>query len=328
MNQRFFQIASTLAGAAIIGTAVAVIPATGDTLHRPIKTGAQTTCNSSKPCVGGTNKGAGPGVQGVNQYFGNGIFGVASNNDGVNGTTYNPSSKQKSRSGVYGVDLSTDGGAGNAGVSGNTTNGTGVLANSVNGIGMAAYSSNGEAIIGYSSASNGGDMQGAYIGAIARSAQYPFLATDANANDLFYLDGAGNVYYHGGLYQFARTKRNQEVTEYGSKQTTPTIEHVGSARLVNGMARVAFDAAFADAIDDREGYHVFVTPNGDTRGLYVTAKSPEGFVVRETQQGRGTLDFDYRVVATPLGHAAEHSHVVDASFAQPHAPAVKHRPAR
>jgi hypothetical protein len=328
MNFRLFQTAATLAGATVIGTAMAIIPAAGNDLHHALKSNAKTTCNSNSPCIDGTNEGAGPAVQGVNQSVGNGIFGVADKNDGVNGTTYNPSGTLKARSGVYGVDLSTDGGTRNAGVSGGTTNGTGVLATSVNGTGMSAISSFGLSIYGYSSSSNGADIEGGYIGVIARSQAYPFVATDQNANDLFFIDNVGNVYYHGGLYQFARTKRNQEVTEYAAKQTTPTVEHVGSARLIDGVARVALDPAFADTIDGRVAYHVFVTPNGDTRGLYVTGKAADGFVVRETQQGRGTLDFDYRIVATPLGHAAEHSHIVDASLVQPHAAIAKRRPAR
>jgi hypothetical protein len=50
----------------------------------------------------------------------------------------------------------------------------------------------------------------------------------------------------------------------------------------------------------RRAYHVFVTPEGDCKGLYVTQKSPAGFVVRELQGGRSTLTFDYRIVAKPL----------------------------
>ena len=44
---------------------------------------------------------------------------------------------------------------------------------------------------------------------------------------------------------------------------------------------------------------MFLTPLGDTRGLYVSAKSPRSFTVRETQGGRATLAFDYRIVARP-----------------------------
>jgi hypothetical protein len=38
---------------------------------------------------------------------------------------------------------------------------------------------------------------------------------------------------------------------------------------VDGRAFVPIDAALADVIDLRGGYRVFVTPEGDSRGLYV-----------------------------------------------------------
>lgn len=85
----------------------------------------------------------------------------------------------------------------------------------------------------------------------------------------------------------------------------PAESPVGSSRLVNGQAAVALDRTFAQAIDGRAPYQVFLTPNGDTRGLFVAQKTPAGFVVRETQGGRGSLGFDYRVVASPLGRGGE-----------------------
>jgi hypothetical protein len=67
---------------------------------------------------------------------------------------------------------------------------------------------------------------------------------------------------------------------------------------VNGRAFVAIDAALADVIDRRGGYDVFVTPEGDTEGLYVV-KGAGGFVVREQEGGRSTLPFYYRIAAKP-----------------------------
>jgi hypothetical protein len=44
-----------------------------------------------------------------------------------------------------------------------------------------------------------------------------------------------------------------------------------------------------------------LTPLGDRRGLYVSRKTTSGFQVREIEHGRDSLDFDYRIVAHPLG---------------------------
>jgi hypothetical protein len=80
--------------------------------------------------------------------------------------------------------------------------------------------------------------------------------------------------------------------------TAPEMEDVGEAQLVNGRAFVPIDAALADVIDLRGGYHVFVTPEGDSKGLYVV-KGAGGFFVREQQGGRSNMAFDYRIVAKP-----------------------------
>jgi hypothetical protein len=42
---------------------------------------------------------------------------------------------------------------------------------------------------------------------------------------------------------------------------------------------------------------VFLTPEGDCRGLYVSDKRPHQFEVRELQGGTSSLTFSYRVVA-------------------------------
>jgi hypothetical protein len=44
-------------------------------------------------------------------------------------------------------------------------------------------------------------------------------------------------------------------------------------------------------------YHVFLTPEGDSRGLYVSSKSATGFTVNEQQGGASSLGFSYRVGA-------------------------------
>jgi hypothetical protein len=96
-----------------------------------------------------------------------------------------------------------------------------------------------------------------------------------------------------------RTTGGSGIGTYTSEQTVPSIEDLGKARLVSGQAYVYLDAAFASAVDPRADYLVFITPEGDSHGLYVTDKSPRGFIVRENQGGRSTLTFDYRIVAKP-----------------------------
>jgi hypothetical protein len=74
------------------------------------------------------------------------------------------------------------------------------------------------------------------------------------------------------------------------------FEDFGTARLAKGRARVTIEARFAQSIR-RDEYHVFVTPEGDSNGLYVAQKGRNAFEVREQRGGRSSIEFSYRIVA-------------------------------
>ena len=73
------------------------------------------------------------------------------------------------------------------------------------------------------------------------------------------------------------------------------FEDFGSAKLARGRAVVKLDANFAKVIK-RGDYRVFVTPEGDCRGLYVRRKSANSFEVRELTGGKSSVAFSYRIV--------------------------------
>jgi hypothetical protein len=83
------------------------------------------------------------------------------------------------------------------------------------------------------------------------------------------------------------------------------FEDFGTVQLINGVALVKIDSDFAKTINGQADYHVFLTPRGDCRGLYVTRLTATSFEVRELQGGRATLDFDYRITARRAGHETE-----------------------
>lgn len=74
------------------------------------------------------------------------------------------------------------------------------------------------------------------------------------------------------------------------------FEDFGSGVLTSGQAIVPLQADFA-AVIDSASYLVYLTPEGDSNGLYVSSKSASGFTVREQRGGTSTLSFSYRVVA-------------------------------
>jgi len=73
------------------------------------------------------------------------------------------------------------------------------------------------------------------------------------------------------------------------------FEDLGSAKLKRGRAAVKLDADFAKVIK-RADYHLFLTPRGDCRGLYVRSQGGLSFEVRELAGGRSSVAFSYRIV--------------------------------
>lgn len=79
------------------------------------------------------------------------------------------------------------------------------------------------------------------------------------------------------------------------------FEDFGSGQLSDGAATIAIDAGFAEAANTSVDYHVFLTPTGECKGLYVSQKGPSSFEVHELGGGASSIAFDYRVVAHRRG---------------------------
>lgn len=327
------------------------------------------------PGLIGTNTGSDPfssGLQGISKNNGTGVSGYSNTGAGVTGnssTNAGVSGSSFSSWGTYGY---SNGGVGvqgqsvdNVGVVAYSSNADGVVTSSGNGNGLTTFAgSNGRAIFAIGlfgdaiygdaeagnaavglratndgdngSDGNGADMEGSYIGAIARNKAgqgYPLVAADTNGNDLMFVDSAGDLFYHGGLINFAKTRDGHVATTFGATSASPSIEDNGTAQLVGGQATVQLDSAFAQSIDNHKAYVVMLTPDGDTKGLFVASKSPTSFVVREQQGGRATVSFDYHIYAPALGQAGHRmtemttaqaaAMMPKAQFTMPHALKVK-----
>ena len=146
-------------------------------------------------------------------------------------------------------------------------------------------------------------------------------SSDLQINGDIYLSGAiftqcgSGVPYAtscGGDGAAAKQKSSTGTTYamYTAEHASKTVEDEGEAALRGGVAHVTLDPAFASVISKQDAYLVFTTPQGDTRGLYVTNRTPQGFDVRETSNGHSSLTFDYRIVAHPFGARASRMSVV------------------
>jgi hypothetical protein len=95
---------------------------------------------------------------------------------------------------------------------------------------------------------------------------------------------------------------------YGNRQLYATespenwFEDFGKTQLNGGRAIVKIDPVFVETVNTEYEYHVFLTPKADCKGLYVAEQSATSFEVRELQNGKSTIAFDYRVVAKRKGY--------------------------
>lgn len=263
------------------------------------------------------NKGPGTGVIAYGQF------------DGILGRTTLSGASGKSGYGVEGDDpvskASMNGGIDdNAGVFGETTVGTAVLAEANSAATTSLYGEAPVAVLATASTNSTtpnpyafaflgetnsfgldvhNDTSGNMVYALSPD---EFFEADG-PKGAFYVDYGGNETLSGtlttskGMYVRPATRSGAAMMEYSSRTTAPQVEDVGKAQLENGRGYVTIDARLADAIDRRTEYYVFVTPEGDCNGLYVTQKTPTGFAVRELHGGRSSLSFEYRIVAKPLG---------------------------
>ena len=79
------------------------------------------------------------------------------------------------------------------------------------------------------------------------------------------------------------------------------FEDFGSARLKRGRATVRIDRDFAKAVKV-DNYRVFLTPEGDCQGLYISNKTGRGFEVRELQGGTSSVAFQLSHRRETQGH--------------------------
>jgi len=80
-----------------------------------------------------------------------------------------------------------------------------------------------------------------------------------------------------------------------------TVEDWGIAQLKNGKAFVGLSEEFVALMSDKTEYAVFLTPEGECNGLYVSKKEFYGFEVKELNNGKSNIRFSWHVKAIRIG---------------------------
>jgi hypothetical protein len=131
------------------------------------------------------------------------------------------------------------------------------------------------------------------------NASTPYLSKACN------IDGGADLTCTGTISGSNVTAVQRHVLTYAVQSAENWTEDAGGGKLSGGHAHIALEAQFAQVVNTADDYHVFLTPEGDCKGLYVANKEPSGFDVRELGGGTANVPFSYRIMAKRLGHEKE-----------------------
>jgi hypothetical protein len=116
------------------------------------------------------------------------------------------------------------------------------------------------------------------------------------------IDVNGDLVCTGNITGAVRAGGSRKVALNTISSPENWFEDAGSGQLSNGEAVVNIEAVFGETVNTGVEYHVFLTPKGDCKGLYVTEEGPTSFVVRELGDGHSNIGFDYRIMAKRVGY--------------------------
>ena len=276
-------------GVGVVGTATA---ATGSAFGVKGVSGSSTGVGVLG--IADTTAGANLGVEGMNSSPSG--AGVQGTNNSTTGSAFGVAALTVSTGGIamyaVGVEPSiTTGGARPVALWGSTnqSGGVAVARTADDGYAMAAvnYSSN-SATVRFE---NQVDDDTALI--VRLTSNYGDCIIDVSGNLLCSGTKSAVVPVDGGA---------RKVALYAVEAPENWFEDAGSARLANGSAVVRLESIFAQTVNSSVEYHVFLTPNGDCKGLYVTNKGADGFEVHELGGGVSNIAFDYRIMARRKGY--------------------------
>jgi len=281
--------------------------------------GQSTGTNSVSDGVDGVTGSAGAsGVAGINNAGGVGVYGTGgTGGTGVFGTGFvGVYGQGPGGYGVYGTgDVDGIEGSGPTGVVGRGSSGSGIWGQfgSESVVGQNSFSFAG--VFGDGGTAGGygvlGTTDDGYAGVFDNSSQssatlyayngtfggFPFYAL-TQTGGYCQVDGGGNLGCSGtknALVPIDGGKRKVALSAIESPKNW--FEDAGAAELANGSAVVTLDPDFIQTVNTDLEYHVFLTPKGDCKGLYVSQQTPGSFEVHELGGGTSSIRFDYRIMA-------------------------------
>jgi len=168
------------------------------------------------------------------------------------------------------------------------------------GIGVLGTEDNGIAVLGQN---NSGHPTAYFQNSTGATGALLFDAISSVFGGFCTIDVRGNLFCTGSKSAVVPVNgASRKVALYAIEGPENWFEDAASGQLSNGEAVVNLESVFQQTVNTGINYQVFLTPNGDCKGLYVTQKTATSFVVRELGGGTSSIAFDYRIMAKRKGY--------------------------
>ena len=134
----------------------------------------------------------------------------------------------------------------------------------------------------------GADIHGTVYGLYAEGENYGIYAN-------------GNVFRTGLDIHLQENGSGENSVMYTQVSTEMTVQTYGIGQLQNGKSTIAFDQAFAEVLSSTDPIVVTITPIGKSQGVYLDHVDGSGFVVRENNNGKSNVQFNWIAIAKRTG---------------------------
>lgn len=130
-------------------------------------------------------------------------------------------------------------------------------------------------------------IDGGFLGGHLKGNKYGLIAKGDIVGQ--YTDGSSIS--NKGYAVVNTTKEGNKMITYAATSTTVDVSTKGTGKLVNGTAKIAFDANYSQLTAKDKPVIVTVTPMGETKGLYIAEITNDGFIVKENGNGTSNASF-------------------------------------
>ena len=130
-------------------------------------------------------------------------------------------------------------------------------------------------------------IQGGFLGGHLKGSQFGLITKGELVGQ--YTDGSSIS--NKGYAVVNTTSNGEKVATYVPTSTSIDISTKGTGKLVNGTAKIFFDKNYSNLTDKNKPVIVTVSPMGETKGVYVSEVTNDGFIVKENNNGNSNVSF-------------------------------------